>query len=248
MAKRKIIEIDRDLCNGCGACTTACDEAALELDDEGKAVLVKELYCDGMGMCLNVCPTGALTVVERESPTYDYQATVQHVQQARGSEAVEAVHKPEAAGGGAPAADKAGAESGEGAAGPDAVAPAQSELSQWPIQLHLISPAAPYFHGADLLVAADCTAFALGTFHSDLLKGRKMVIACPKLDETGPYLEKLVALIRDAGLKSVTIAIMTVPCCTGLERMVKQAVALAGVDVPVKTVVVGIDGNIAGER
>lgn len=229
MAKRKIIEIDRDLCNGCGACTTACDEAALELDDEGKAVLVKELFCDGMGMCLNVCPTGALTVIERESDAYDYQATVQHVARARGEEAVEAVHKPE----------EEGAEPG---------VPARSELTQWPIQLHLISPAAPYFRGADLVVAADCTAFALGSFHSELLKGRKLVIACPKLDETGPYLEKLVALIRDAGLKSLTVVIMTVPCCTGLERMVRQAVAEAGVEVPVKTVVVGIDGQIAAER
>ena len=233
MAKRKIIEIDRDLCNGCGACTTACDEAALELDDEGKAVLVKELFCDGMGMCLNVCPTGALTVVERDVEAYDYQATVEHVSRTRGQEAVEAVHKPEDDGAGA------GAEPG---------APARSELSQWPIQLHLISPAAPYFHGADLLVAADCTAFALGSFHSDLMKGRKLVIACPKLDETGPYVDKLAALIQHARVKSVTIAIMTVPCCTGLERMVQQAVTAAGVDVPVKTVVVGVDGQIAAER
>lgn len=230
MAKRKIIQIDRDLCNGCGACTTACDEAALQLDDEGKAVLVKELYCDGMGMCLNVCPTDALTVVERETEAYDYEATVEHVKRTRGDEAVELVHKPE---------DMDAAEPG---------APARSEISQWPIQLHLITPAAPYFQGADLLVAADCTAFALGSFHSELLKGRKMIIACPKLDDTGPYLDKLVAVIRDAGVKSVTTAIMTVPCCTGLERMVDQAVAVAGVDIPVKTVVVGIDGQIAGER
>ncbi len=229
MAKRKIIEIDRDLCNGCGACTTACDEAALQLDDEGKAVLVKELYCDGMGMCLDVCPTDALKVVEREVEAYDYQATVEHVKRTRGDEAVELVHKPE-----------------EEAAAPGA--PARSEITQWPIQLHLISPAAPYFRGADLLVAADCTAFALGSFHSDLLKGRKMVVACPKLDETGPYLDKLVALIKDAGAASVTTAIMTVPCCGGLEHMVRKAVTLAGVDIPVKIVVVGIDGQIAGER
>ena len=228
MATRKIIEIDRDLCNGCGLCTTACDEAALELDDEGKAVLVKELYCDGMGMCLNVCPTGALTIVERETVGYDYQATVDHVKRTRGEDAVAAVHRdPD-----------------------DAVeaAPARSELTQWPIQLHLISPAAPYFHGADLLVAADCTAFSLGSFHADLLKGRKMVIACPKLDQTDPYVEKLAALIRDAEVRSLTVAIMTVPCCTGLQVMVEHAVALSGVDIPVRTVVVGIDGQIAGER
>ena len=227
MAKRKIIEIDRELCNGCGACTTACDEAALELDDEGKAVLVKELYCDGMGMCLDVCPTGALTVVERDTSAYDYQATVEHVKRTRGDEAVAAVHKD--------TDEPAGA-------------PARSELAQWPIQLHLISPAAPYFQGADLLVAADCTAFALGSFHSDLLKGRKMVIACPKLDDTGPYVDKLASLIRDAGLKSLTVAIMTVPCCTGLEKIAERAVAESGVDIPMRTVVIGIDGQIAGER
>ncbi len=230
MATRKIIEIDRDLCNGCGLCTTACDEAALELDDENKAVLVKELYCDGMGMCLDVCPTGALTIVERESTGYDYQATVDHVKRTRGEDAVAAVHRdPD--------------EETEAAA-----APARSELTQWPIQLHLISPAAPYFHGADLLVAADCTAFSLGSFHADLLKGRKMVIACPKLDQTDPYVEKLVALIRDAELRSLTVAVMTVPCCTGLQVMVERAVAQSGVDIPVRTVVVGIDGQIAGER
>jgi ferredoxin len=228
MATRKIIEIDRDLCNGCGACTTACDEAALALDYEGKAVLVKELFCDGMGMCLNVCPTGALTVVERESEGYDYHATVEHVKRTRGEAAVPLVHKDVEA--------------------QPAGAPARSELTQWPIQLHLISPAAPYFHEADLLVAADCTAFALGSFHADLLKDHRMVIACPKLDDTGPYVEKLVALIRDAGVKSITTAIMTVPCCTGLERMVQNAVAQAGRDIPVKTVIVGIDGKVAAER
>jgi Fe-S-cluster-containing hydrogenase component 2 len=238
MPTRKIIEIDRDLCNGCGACTTACDEGALELDDEDKAVLVRDIYCDGMGMCLNVCPTGALTVIDREVPAYDYQATVEHVKSTRGEAAVAAVHREP---------DEAGA-AGEDRAAESGTAPARSEITQWPIQLHLISPAAPYFHGADLLVAADCTAFSLGSFHSDLLKGRKMVIACPKLDETGPYVDKLAALIRDAELKSLTIAIMTVPCCTGLERMVQQAVAVSGVDVPVQTVVIGIDGQIAGER
>ena len=244
MPTRKIIEIDRDLCDGCGACTTACDEGALDLDAEGKAVLVREIFCDGMGMCLNVCPTGALTITERESPAYDYQATVDHVERTRGAAAVAAVHRELGDGEGA---EGASAPTGPGAAGGERTA-APSELTQWPIQLHLISPAAPYFQGADLLVAADCTAFALGSFHSDLLKGRKMVIACPKLDETGPYVDKLAALIKDAALKSLTVAIMTVPCCTGLERMVERAVAESGVDLPVHTVIVGIDGHIAARR
>lgn len=224
MGTRKIIEIDRDLCNGCGICTTACDEGALALDEEDKAVLVREIFCDGMGACLSGCPTGALTIVERESPEYDYQATVQHVLRTRGQEAAAAVHL--------------GFE-------PAAGAPAPSEISQWPIQLHLISPQAPYFKGADLLIAADCTAFALGSFHSELLKGRKMVIACPKLDDVGPYVEKLAELIRYNDLKSLTVAIMTVPCCGGLQRIVDRAVMLSEVDIPINTVVIGIEGEIA---
>jgi len=223
MGTRKIVEIDRDLCNGCGLCTTACAEGALALDDEGKAVIVREMFCDGMGVCLNVCPTDALTIVERESPEYDAEAARRHVLRTRGAEAAAAVHPGP----------------GEGD-----TAPAPSELTQWPIQLHLISPQAPYFKNADLLIAADCTAFALGSFHDDLLKGRKMVIACPKLDDTGPYVEKLAELIRENDLASITVAIMTVPCCGGLQRMVDRAVVLAETDVPVETVVVGIDGQI----
>ncbi len=223
MGTRKIVEIDRDLCNGCGLCTTACAEGALALDDEGKAVIVREMFCDGMGVCLNVCPTDALKIVERESPEYDAEAARRHVLRTRGAEAAAAVHPGP----------------GEGA-----TAPAPSELTQWPIQLHLISPQAPYFKNADLLIAADCTAFALGSFHDDLLKGRKMVIACPKLDDTGPYVEKLAELIRENDLASITVAIMTVPCCGGLERMVDRAVELSETDVPVETVVVGIDGQI----
>jgi Pyruvate/2-oxoacid:ferredoxin oxidoreductase delta subunit len=225
MALRKIIEIDRDLCNGCGLCTTACAEGALELDDEGKAVLVRELFCDGMGVCLNVCPTGALTIVEREGEEYDCEAAREHVVKTRGVEAAAAVH----AGPGAPAA------------------PAPSELTQWPIQLHLISPQAPYFREADLLVAADCTAFTRGSFHADLLKGRKLVVACPKLDDTSPYLQKLAELIKANHPKSITVTRMTVPCCGGLSRLVDQAVELAGVDVPVRTVLIGLDGEIVPE-
>ena len=226
MGLRKIVEIDRDLCNGCGLCTTACAEGALALDDEGKAVIVREMYCDGMGVCLNVCPTDALNIVERDGPEYDPAATREHVLQTRGAEAAAAVHP---------------------GLGGESAPPAPSELTQWPIQLHLITPQAPYFKSADLLIAADCTAFALGSFHADLLKGRKMVIACPKLDETGPYVEKLAALIRENDLKSITIAIMTVPCCGGLRHMVERALALSEVDVPVETVVVGIEGQIVDQ-
>ena len=231
MGTRKIVEIDRDLCDGCGLCTTACAEGALALDGEGKAVLVRELYCDGMGICLDVCPTGALAIVERESEEYDAGAVREHVTRIRGADAAAAVHPGPGAGAASP--------SSEAAAGA-----APSELTQWPVQLHLISPQAPYFRGADLLIAADCTAFTRGSFHADLLRGRKLVIACPKLDDTGPYVEKLSELIRAGNPQSLTVAMMTVPCCGGLQRIVEQAVAASGIDVPMRTVIIGLDGEI----
>ncbi len=254
MAKRKIIEIDRDKCNGCGLCTTACAEGALALDAENKAVLVREIYCDGLGACLDVCPTDALKVVERESGEYDAQAAFKHVLTTRGAAAASKVH---GAGGGHGHAGHAHAGHG-GCPGslareipcePEAEVTGRtgsvpSRLSQWPIQLHLISPLAPYFEGSDLLVAADCTAFALGGFHDDLLKGKKLVIACPKLDETEGYVEKLAELIKRNDLKSLTVAIMTVPCCSGLERIVRMAVEQSGVPLEVKKIVVGLDGKI----
>jgi NAD-dependent dihydropyrimidine dehydrogenase PreA subunit len=248
MAKRKIIEIDRDKCNGCGLCTTACAEGALELDAENKAVLVREIYCDGLGACLDVCPTDALKVVERDSEEYNSKAAFGHVLKTRGAEAASRVH-------GIGAGAQAGHSSCPGSLARDIpcaadaceggpAASAGSRLSQWPIQLHLISPQAPYFEASDLLVAADCTAFALGGFHDGLLKGKKLVIACPKLDDTQGYAEKLAELIRRNHLKSLTVAIMTVPCCSGLEHIVRQAVALSGEAIEVKKVVVGIDGRV----
>ena len=216
MAKRKIIEIERDLCDGCGLCTTACAEGALEIDRERKAVLVKEIFCDGLGACLDVCPTGALKIVERDSADFDPKAAVRHVLKTRGPEA---------------------AARGKTVSG-------RSELSQWPIQLHLVSPVAPYFKNADLLVAADCTAFSLGSFHPDLLRGKKLVIACPKLDDPSGYVEKLADLIKQNDLNSLTVAIMTVPCCSGLARMVDEAVEASGVEIFPNKVVVGIDGGI----
>lgn len=250
MAKRKIVEIDRDKCNGCGLCTTACAEGALALDAENKAVLVREIYCDGLGACLDVCPVDALKVVERESEGYDAKAAYDHVLKTRGAAAASLVHGA-GAGHGHPAhsgcpgslAREIPCEPASDAAGP--AGPVPSRLSQWPIQLHLVSPLAPYFQGSDLLIAADCTAFALGGFHDELLKGKKLVIACPKLDETQGYVEKLAELIKRNGLKSLTVAIMTVPCCSGLERLVRLAVELSGVPIEVNKVVVGIDGKIA---
>jgi ferredoxin len=252
MAKRKIIEIDRDKCDGCGLCTTACMEGALELDDENKAVLAKEIYCDGMGACLDVCPTEALKIVERESTEYDSEAAYAHVLKTRGQEAARHVHGARAAErkpaphfqGGCPGS-MAREISREAEPEKDRSISSRSELSQWPIQLHLVSPFAPYFQGADLLIAADCSAFSIGGFHQDLLKGKKLVIACPKLDDTTGYIEKLAELLKRNDIKSLTVAIMTVPCCSGLYQMVEEAVALSGTRIKPKKVVVGIDGQIA---
>jgi len=250
MAKRKIIEIDRGLCNGCGLCTTACVEGALVLDKDNKAVLAKEIYCDGMGACLDVCPTDALKIVERESEAYDPKATYAHVAKTRGKEAAKHVHGAETAGrppaphfqGGCPGSRAREIVKTEDAGGK--TVSGRSELSQWPIQLHLVSPLAPYFQGADLLIAADCTAFSFGSFHPEFLKGKKLVIACPKLDDTTGYVEKLAEIIRRNSLKSLTVAIMTVPCCSGLFHMIEDAVAMSGVRIDVKRIVIGIDGML----
>jgi len=262
MAKRQIIEIDREKCNGCGLCTTACAEGALVLDDENKAVLVREIYCDGLGACLDVCPVDALQVIERESEGYDAQATYKHVLETQGEEAARQVHGV--------AEEHTHEENAEAAARPSfpsgcpgsramevtpqaqAETPSspqvsgQSELSQWPIQLHLVSPHAPYFDKSDLLIAADCTAFSLGSFHQDLLKGKKLIIACPKLDDTSPYVDKLAELLKNNTIYSLTVARMTVPCCSGLSHLVDMALEKSGTGIQVREIVVGIDGQIVG--
>jgi NAD-dependent dihydropyrimidine dehydrogenase PreA subunit len=258
--KRKIIEIERHLCDGCGLCTTACAEGALALDQENKAVLVKEVYCDGLGACLDVCPTGALKITERESASYSAIEAYRHILETKGKEAARQVHgaenlevrEPHGASGrkripltGSCPGSAACEIPEAGGGGEGKSISGASELRQWPIQLHLVSPYAPYFKGTDLLVAADCTAFALGSFHPELLKGKKLVIACPKLDETEGYIDKLAEMIKHNGLKSLTVAIMAVPCCSGLYHMVEQAVALSGVRIDLRKSVIAIDGKRA---
>ena len=263
MAKRKIIEIDRDKCDGCGLCTEACAEGALVLDEENKAVLAKEIYCDGMGACLDVCPTDALKVVERESDAYDPKAAYEHVLETRGEEAAANVHgidkkkrddhvskekhpvsHPFHMGCPGSMAREIHKQSAPKASN---TVSGVSELSQWPIQLHLVSPYAPYFNESDLLVAADCTAFTLGRFHQDLLKGKKLIIACPKLDDTSGYVEKLAEILKNNAIYSLTVATMVVPCCSGLQSIVERAVELSGTKMNIKKVVVGLDGEIISQ-
>ncbi|OGI11206.1 MAG: hypothetical protein A2Y40_04990 [Candidatus Margulisbacteria bacterium GWF2_35_9] len=255
MVMRKIIEIDRDKCNGCGLCTTACAEGALVLDNENKAVLAKEIFCDGLGACLDVCPVDALKVVKKESDDYDAKASFEHVKKTRGEEAAKEVHGAEkfiqkpgkAIACGCPGTmaqeikrPKVNDVPAPGVSGGEQV----SELSQWPIQLHLVSPAAPYFNECDLLIAADCTAFTLGSFHRELLRGKKLIIACPKLDDTSSYVAKIAEIIRSNTIYSLTIAIMTVPCCSGLDQIVRQAIKLSGKDIALKRIVINLDGQI----
>lgn len=237
---RKMIVIDEDLCNGCGECITGCVEGALELVD-GKAKLVKESYCDGLGACLGDCPTGALTIEEHEVDPFDEAAALAHA--AAVEKSAQAL-KP-AVPCGCPGSAARQFQAPE--AGPSG-ASVPSQLTHWPIQLHLINPAAAQFQEADVLVAADCTAFALGGFHGELLAGRSLIIACPKLDDPSGYIEKLTTLFADAQPTSVTVPRMQVPCCGGLIHMVLEARKAAGSSLPVREIIVGVEGGILSEK
>ncbi len=251
--KRKIIEINRQLCNGCALCTTACAEGALVIDSENKAVLVKDIFCDGLGACLDVCPTGALKVIEREAPAFDEDAALAHVAKQSGAQlgTQPSQHSAHNGHAGCPGsamrsfAPRAATPTPPLGASPAATGSQASELAQWPVQLHLVSPQAPYFNNCDLLIAADCCAFALGSFHQDILRGKRLAIACPKLDDTGGYLEKLTELIKRNTIYSLTVAIMEVPCCRGLKSLVEEAVRLSGKTIAVRVLTVGIDGKVA---
>ncbi len=237
--KRRIVEIDRDRCDGCGLCVPNCAEGALGIV-EGKAVLASETYCDGLGACLGHCPRDAIRIVEREAPEFDQAAVSRHL---AGKEDGPAAAKPQGT--------KPHACPGQRvrvAAPPAPVAetddgPAPSQLGHWPIQLHLVPLEAPFFAGADLLVAASCVPFAHADFHRTLLAGKSLAIACPKLDRTGPYLEKLTAIFRDNDIRSLTVAVMEVPCCQGLVRLVRQALHDSGKQLPITVEVIGINGN-----
>jgi NAD-dependent dihydropyrimidine dehydrogenase PreA subunit len=221
--KRKIITIDEEKCNGCGLCANACHEGAIKIV-KGKARLVGDLYCDGLGACIGTCPEGAITIIEREADPY------QEIEHGCPGSKIMDMRKKTAAN-----------ESTQGEI--------NSQLRQWPIQMHLISPVAPYFKGADVLLAADCVAYALGGFHTDYLKGKSLAIACPKLDSSQEeYVAKIKSWIEEAKINTLTVMIMQVPCCMGLVSLVQQAMEGVKRKFPVKKVVVGIEGDILKEE
>ena len=235
---RKIIKIDEEKCNGCGLCANACHEGAIGMIN-GKAKLLREDYCDGLGDCLPACPTGAITFEEREALAYDEKAVQASKQQADplpcgcpGTMA-KSIHHAAAA---APAAESA-----------SQAANAPSCLSQWPVQIKLAAPNAPYFSNANLLIAADCTAYAYGNFHNDFIKNRVCLIGCPKLDMVD-YTEKLSAIIASNTINSVTVVRMEVPCCGGIEHAVRQAIQNSGKFLPTQVITVGIDGRLLPAR
>lgn len=214
--KRRVIHIDQDKCNGCGACASACHEGAIGMVN-GKARLMRDDYCDGLGDCLPACPTNAITFVEREAAPYD-EAAVQ--------------------------ANKAALKAGK--AVDTAFAPTVSRLQQWPVQIKLAPVNAPYFNGAQLLIAADCTAYAYAGFHEKFMKGHVTLIGCPKLDAID-YSEKLTEIFRNNDIRSISIVRMEVPCCGGMTYAVQRAIANSGKDIPCKVTVLSINGDILSE-
>ena len=232
--KRKIIQIDEEKCNGCGACAAACHEGAIGMVN-GRAKLMRDDYCDAFGDCLPSCPTGAITFTEREAAEYDRNAVMMNKAQRSGGfpagcpgSRVQTIQRTQA---------------GPDTADEKTESRNVSELTQWPVQLKLVSTSAPYFDGARLLIAADCTAFARADFHDRFIKGHVTLIGCPKLDSVD-YSEKLTEIIKNNNIRSITVVRMEVPCCGGIENAVKTALQNSGKMIPWQVVTVSTDGRI----
>jgi ferredoxin len=236
---RKIVEIDEELCNGCGNCVTGCAEGALQIID-GKAKVVSDTFCDGLGACIGECPTGALRIVEREAPPFNEKAVKHHmtektkptlpcgcpsthIQIFEKTSACEAANKPTQI--------ETGKEE-------------ESSLTHWPIQIKLIPASAPFLKGADLLVLADCTAVAFPTLHRDLMKGKIVMMGCPKLDDVQDYIDKFTDIFKTAGIKSITTVVMEVPCCSGLPVIVKKGMEVANKIIPMQEIMLSLRGKI----
>jgi NAD-dependent dihydropyrimidine dehydrogenase PreA subunit len=261
---RKIVRIDEEKCDGCGECIPACAEGAISLVG-GKARLSADVLCDGLGACLGECPRGAITVEERDAAPFDLEAVKEHLlamgekvssrhepapvaspAPARPRLAVVSDGAPLAAGGGCPGSRPMVLRRVEAPLHRSGAGAAPSRLAQWPVQLHLVPVQAPYFRGAELLVAADCVPFAYPGFHEELLAGRALVVGCPKLDDLSAYVEKLGCIVAENELRSVTVVRMEVPCCGGISMAARKAVEASGRPIPFRDVIVGVSGTIRG--
>ncbi len=240
MVLRSIVRIDEEKCTGCGLCVPACAEGAITVIN-GKAKLISDTYCDGLGACLGECPVGAITIEEREAEEFNEEAVKEHL---REGPSVPAVHRPHSIHHPCPSShimhferdlnEKEVVTTSE---------KRESALSQWPVQLTLLPPTAPFFENADLLIAADCVPFAYADFHSDFLKSKKLVIGCPKLDNAESYRQKLTEVFKTNSIKSVTVVNMEVPCCFGLYRLVKDALDASEKNIPLKQEIISIKGD-----
>ena len=249
---RKIIEIDDELCDGCGNCIPSCAEGALEIVDS-KARVIADFYCDGLGACLGECPTGALSIVEREADEFDEKAVEDHLAKQKAAEP-----KPmPMASGGCPSArlqtfspqEAAATSSPSQTAGQPAVfEQTESALSHWPVQIMLVPPTAPFLRNADLLVVADCAPVTYPDFHRDFLKGKAVMMGCPKFDDAQHYIEKFSQICKVSGIKSITNVIMEVPCCSALPMIVQKGMELSGVTIPMEEVVISTRGKILERR
>jgi ferredoxin len=237
MVLRNIVRIDEEKCTGCGLCIPACAEGALKIID-GKARLVKDIYCDGLGACLGECPQGAITIIQREAEDFDEEAVEKYLQK---NQAVPPVHQTHPSG--CPSTQVRHFKKTAEETVPSPSEKRETRLTTWPVQLKLLPPNASFFENADLLIAADCVPFAYAGFHEDMLKGKALAIGCPKLDDTSLYRSKLAAIFRMSNIKSVTVVNMEVPCCFGLFRLVKEALAESGKSIPLKQETISIKGE-----
>lgn len=265
---RKIIQIDEEKCNGCGLCVPSCAEGAIQIID-GKARIVKDSYCDGLGACLGECPVDALHIIEREADEFDEEAAMEHVRKTRAAKSPVSQDNHHT-GGGCPSGHHGEhnhghhASHGHGGGGcpgsrmrviqqqdpvlddyssGDISFSLKSQLQQWPVQLTLVPPYAPYLQNADLLITADCVPFAYPDYHPKLLKGKKVVVGCPKLDDLDSYIEKLTDIVAMNDLKSITVAFMEVPCCNGIVYAAEEAVRNSGKDMKVNKIRITLDGQ-----
>ncbi|MDD2580918.1 MAG: 4Fe-4S binding protein [Desulfuromonadaceae bacterium] len=246
---RKIVTINQDKCDGCGLCVPSCAEGAIRIIN-GKAVLAADNLCDGLGACLGECPRDAIHIEEREADGFDEAAVEKHLA-AQGRPAPVHQHAPQAPaaaghhGGGCPGS-RAMSFAPPQAVASTPVGSRQSQLGQWPVQLHLVSTTAPYFQGADLLITADCVPIAYAGYHEDFLKGKAVVMGCPKLDDNNFYTQKLTELFSKSDIRSITVLRMEVPCCGGIGMAARQALAASGKQIPYSEVTIGIQGQIKG--